>query len=241
MNETSRRDVERRDSVPKEPELVTDPLGRAEAEAANGLRQFDYGRSAAQEFLERQADGVRFRLRPSLILALHREALRGISMYAGNYRPGEVSIEKSKHQPPGAHLVPELVEEMCDYINENWNSSTALHLSGYVMWRLNWIHPFADGNGRTSRIASYVVMMVKSAFILPGSPAIPDQIVLDRTGYFSALDAADAAFKNGSINVSVMEELLGNMLARQLANFYKSVGGKLPPGVELEEYPNLNS
>ena len=225
---------ERRDSVPDEPELVTDPVARAEAEAANGLRQFDCGKAAAHDFLELIAHGGRFRLRPSLILSLHREALRGISSYAGNYRPGDVKIEKSRHHPPGAHLVPELVEEMCDYVNDNWER-TPLHLSAYLMWRLNWIHPFADGNGRTSRISSYVVMMVRSGSILPGSPSIPDQIASDRRGYFAALDEADAAFLAGSVDVSKMEELLGDMLARQLTNFYMSAGGKLPPEINLDD------
>ncbi|MBL8221394.1 MAG: Fic family protein, partial [Bryobacterales bacterium] len=27
-----------------------------------------------------------------------------------------------------------------------------------VMWRLNWIHPFFGGNGRTARSASYLVL-----------------------------------------------------------------------------------
>jgi hypothetical protein len=34
--------------------------------------------------------------------------------------------------------------------------ATAIHLAAYLMWRLNWIHPFADGNGRTARMTSYV-------------------------------------------------------------------------------------
>lgn len=215
---------DRRDSHALEPELITDPLRRAEAEAANGLRQFDAGKGAAQEAIDRQA----FKLRPSLILGLHREALAGISLFAGNFRPSSVEISKSKHEPPSAHLVPALVEELCDYVNEHWEPATALHLSAYVMWRLNWIHPFADGNGRTSRITSYVVLMVRSGFILPGTPTIPDQIVSDRRGYFNALDKADAAWKEGRVDVTAMEELLGGMLARQLAAFYESAGGKMP-------------
>jgi Fic family protein len=215
---------ERRDSRALDPELITDPLKRAEAEAANGLRQFDAGKGAAQEAIDRQA----FKLRPSLILGLHREALAGISLFAGNYRPSSVKISKSSHEPPPAHLVPELVEDLCEYINENWKTATPLHLAAYVMWRLNWIHPFADGNGRTSRIVSYVVLMVRSGFILPGTPTIPDQIVSDRRGYFGALDRADASWKEGSLDVTAMEELLGGMLARQLAAFYQSAGGKMP-------------
>ena len=56
---------------------------------------------------------------------LHREALAGISSYAGNYRPAGVEIEGSKHQPPGAHLVPEFVEELCDYVNEHLEAATS--------------------------------------------------------------------------------------------------------------------
>ena len=117
---------------------------------------------------------------------------------------------------------------MCDYVNDHWNESTPIHLASYLMWRLNWIHPFADGNGRTSRIVSYVVLSIRAGSILPGTPTIPDQIVDNRKPYFDALDAADSAFRDGKIDVSKMEELLGSLLANQLAQFYKSVGGKLP-------------
>lgn len=181
----------KRDSRALEPELIADPQARAEAEARNGLKQYDAGIQAIQAALERGA----FKLRPSLILGLHREALTGISAYAGNYRPAGVAIQGSKHEPPGAHLVPELIEEMCDYVNERLHSHTPIHLASYVMWRLNWIHPFADGNGRTSRITSYVVLSVCAGYVLPGTPTIPDQIVDNRAPYFAPLDAADASWK----------------------------------------------
>jgi Fic family protein len=140
---------ERRNSRALEAPLIADPKARAAAEARNGFRQYDAGIKTVQTALER---GV-FKLRLSLILALHREALAGISSYAGNFRPAGVKIEGSRHEPAGAHLVPELIEEMCDYVNEHWEASTPL-LAAYIMWRLNWIHPFADGNGRTSRVLS---------------------------------------------------------------------------------------
>ncbi|MCP1998546.1 Fic family protein [Nitrobacter winogradskyi] len=101
-------------------------------------------------------------------------------------------------------------------------------MAAYLMWRLNWIHPFADGNGRTARIVSYVVLSIRAGAILPGTPTIPDQIVDNRNPYFEALDAADAAFRDGRIDVSKMEELLGSLLANQLAKFYQSAGGRLP-------------
>jgi hypothetical protein len=95
---------DRRDSRALEPELITDPKVKAVAEARNGFRQYDAAIGAIQSALDRGS----FKLRPSLILGLQREALAGISSYAGN-RPGGVAIEDSKHEPAGAHLVPELV------------------------------------------------------------------------------------------------------------------------------------
>ena len=148
----------RRDSRALEPELITDPQAKAVAEARNGFRQYDAAIGAIHSALDRGS----FKLRPSLILGLQREALAGISSYAGNYRPGGVAIEGSKHEPVAAYLVPELVEDMCDYVNDHWNESTPIHLAAYLMWRLNWIHPFADGNGRTSRIVSYVVLSIRA-------------------------------------------------------------------------------
>ena len=215
---------ERRDSRALEPELITDPQEKAAAEARNGFRQYDAAIGAIHTALDRGS----FKLRPSLILGLQREALAGISSYAGNYRPGGVAIEGSKHEPVGAHLVPELVEEMCDYVNDHWDESTPLHLAAYLMWRLNWIHPFADGNGRTSRIISYVVLSIRAGAVLPGTPTIPDQIVDNRNPYFEALDAADSAYRDGKIDVSNMEALLAALLAKQLAGFYQAAGGKLP-------------
>ena len=214
---------EQRHSRALEPELITDPQAKAEAEALNGLRQYDFAVQVIQEALDRRF----FKLRLSLILALHRQALQGISAYAGNFRPGDVEIKGSRHAPVGAHLVPELVEELCDYINAQWEDGSALHLAAYAMWRLNWIHPFADGNGRTSRILSFVVLSIRVGAVLPGTPTFPELIVDHRHVYEDALDAADDAWKIGNIDVSKMESLLQSLLAKQLAKVYELAGGKI--------------
>jgi Fic family protein len=160
---------------------------------------------------------------------LHREALDGLSLHAGIFRPGAVEIGKSTHPPPPGHLVHGLIEELCDYVNDYWERSTPLHLAAYVMWRLNWIHPFVDGNGRTSRIVSYVVLSIRAGYVPCGSPSIPDQIVQNRGPYFDALEDADKAWKQNILGLSKMESLLETLLARQLKAFFESVGGKLPP------------
>jgi Fic family protein len=219
----------RRHSRALDPQLVDDPQRLAEAEAANGLRQFDLGVAIIQESIERR----QFRLRLSTILVLHREALSGISSYAGNFRPGGVEIAGSRHEPVAAHLVPGLMEELCDYVNDHWQQSSPIHLAAYVMWRLNWIHPFADGNGRTSRILSYVVMCARLGLVLPGLPTIPEQIQADREPYFAALDAADDAWRAETINVELMEQLIEGLLAHQLMAVFQAAKGK-PGSVDTE-------
>jgi hypothetical protein len=220
---------ERRNSHALLPELITDPIKKAEAEAANGLLQAGEGLAIIDEALERIKDGNRWRLRPSTIMGLQRTALKGISTLAGTYRPGPVHIEKSLHIPPGAHLVPELVEDLCDYVNDNWTSATAIHLSSYILWRLNWIHPFDDGNGRTSRVTSYVVLMIKMGQNLGGRPTIPDLITQHRKDYFDALDEADEVLKRQRIvDLRATEALMSSLLAKQLASIYDTAGGTIP-------------
>jgi Fic family protein len=216
-------DEGRRHSEAEEPSLISDAQLRAEAEARNGLRQFDLGLRAIEDGI---AKGEAFRLRPSLLLSLHRAALEGLSQYAGNWRPASVGIQGSSHEPIGAHLVAEAIEEMCDYVNASWKDRTAIHLASYVMWRLNWIHPFSDGNGRTSRIASYIVLSIRLGLVLPGAKTIPEQIVDKREPYFKALEAADKAFKEGVVDLSVMEDLLEQLLAVQLGKIIDSASGK---------------
>ncbi|MBS0220068.1 MAG: Fic family protein [Proteobacteria bacterium] len=212
-----------RKSEAVEPQLIADPDEQARVEAANGLRQYDHVVGLVQEWT---APERTFRLRPSMLLGLQRTALEGLSSYAGTWRPADVRIGESTHTPPQAHLVPGLIEDMCDYVNDNFATRTAIHLAAYVMWRLNWIHPFTDGNGRTSRAASYFVLCVKSGNVLPGKKTIPEQIATNKKPYYEALEAADKAWRSGQIDLKALEELLAAALATQLADYYRAATGQ---------------
>jgi Fic family protein len=128
------------------------------------------------------------------------------------------------HQPPPAFEVPERVEELCDYVNDKWAEKSPIHLAAYVMWRLNWIHPFTDGNGRTSRAVSYLVLCLRLGYRLPGRRSIPDQIAEDKTPYYQALEAADVAWNEGRIDLTAMKNLLKAMLATQLLAVHQESG-----------------
>lgn len=160
-----------------------------------------------------------FRLRVSHVLEMNRLAVDGLVASAGAFRTVPVGIRNSTHNPPTPDQVPGLVDDMCDYINDNWGSSP-IHLASYLMWRINWIHPFVEGNGRTARMIAYMVLCIRLAHKLPGTSTIPAQIAQGRQPYYDALDEADAADARGTIDVSAMEELVSNLLAKQLVDLF---------------------
>ena len=32
-----------------------------------------------------------------------------------------------------------------------WKTGDALDTASFALWRINWVHPFKNGNGRTAR------------------------------------------------------------------------------------------
>ena len=206
-----------RQSQAVQPSLIDDPIEEARKESENAIAQID----RVLDMVDDVTRGSRpFRCRPSLMLDLHRIAMEGLSAYAGGYRPGHVEIGGSKHTPPGAHLVPSLIEEMCDYVEANFEAREAIHLCAYIMWRLNWIHPFTDGNGRTSRAFSYYVLCCKVGYRLSGNNTVPEQIAGNKQPYYDALEAADIQYEQGQTDLSSLEKLLDECIAAQLLAAY---------------------
>ena len=222
-----------RHSEAEEPPLIQDEELRAGREAENAVRQFD---GVLELIDEVERDGRKFRLRVSVIQHLHRLALEGLSRYAGNWRPGGVSIGLSSHEPPGRHLVPGLMEEMCDWVNDQWDSKSAIELCAYIMWRLNWIHPFDDGNGRTTRAVAYLVLCAKSRARLPGRITIPEIIAQNKAPYYDVLEAIDESAKAGEPDLVPMIELLSDCLAKQLAEAWEAANSAGPDEERERKY-----
>ncbi len=187
----------------------------AQREAANALRQFDRVIELVRQTL---SSGNRFVLRPEVIKELNRIALDGLDPEAGDYREGPMEIEGSRHQPPAACDVSDFVDGMCEHFNGRAGIDDPIDLSAYLMWRVNWIHPFMNGNGRTSRAVSYLALSVGLGAELPGVPTVPDRIASNKAPYYAALDAADAANLDGRVDVSVMAQLIRKCLTTQLAS-----------------------
>ncbi|WP_297298096.1 Fic family protein [uncultured Methylovirgula sp.] len=214
--------TEDRHSEAEDVALISDPDQIARKEAENGLRQFALALDIIRSHVK---DAERpFKLRVGPILQLHQAALEGLHRLAGTFRNTPVKIHGSRHQPPEPAFVADEMQALCEYVNSNWNKS-AVHLAAYVLWKMNWIHPFADGNGRTARAVSYVVLSVKLDSLLPGTPTIPEQIAINKIPYYEALERADEAWTSEKIDVSALEQLVGGMLAHQLINAAREADG----------------
>src|SRR5690606_38819391 len=128
------------------------------------------------------------------------------------YRKAPFLIEDASHVPPKAALVESLVAEMCDYANRRC-SEDPIHVAAYLMWRLNWIHPFEDGNGRVSRALAEIGLCVGLGTEPAGPPTITTLIVRHRSEYLDGLAAADQAEpRDGSPDVGRLEGLLSNLI-----------------------------
>ena len=216
--------AEDRHSKAEVAQLLTDPDEIARREAENGLRQFKVAIGIIATHVKDQERP--FKLRASRILELHKAALDGLHPLAGTFRNTPVTIGNSRHQPPEAAFVADEVQLMCEYVNDNWSTKSAVHLAAYVLWKMNWTHPFADGNGRTARAISYVVLSIKLDSLLPGTPTIPEQIATDKQPYYRALEAADREWTNEKVDVSELEVVIDAMLSQQLINAVKQASGE---------------
>ncbi len=65
---------------------------------------------------------------------------------------------KTIYLPPEHLEVPKLMSELLDYITRNENKVDSLILAGIFHKQFVIIHPFIDGNGRTARLATKVLL-----------------------------------------------------------------------------------
>jgi len=189
-------------------------------EVRNGIIQAEFVIYTAKEW------DVNSKLTPDIVRELQRLAVNQIYRCAGHFRDGGGTLNVD-HVPPDWKDVPGLVDEMCIFVQEKFAICTPIFLSSYLMWRMNWIHPFYGGNGRTARAVAYLILCAGLGFVLPGEKTIPELIVDNRTPYYDALRAADNAWKSGALDISLMEDLMSSLLARQLVKIHQRATGRL--------------
>jgi len=190
-----------------------DPQLFRQIEDRNLLAQYDLLRTSVEVALTEHG----FRVMHDLICRLHYFAVIHICDTAGAYRTKGVGIQHSMHAPPHPDKVQELMNEYVAYLDKNWDTKTALHLAAYALWRMCWIHPFMEGNGRTARAMCCLVLCVKLGFWIPGSHIIPKQIRDNRKPYYDALAEGDKSDPRIDFyNLERMEKYLEELLTKQV-------------------------
>jgi Fic family protein len=181
-------------------------------------RQYDFLHTAF-EVWRRGAD---LRIDNRFICELNFYAVQFMSEDPGIPRDmseANVDIENSHHKPPKWQLVRDLMREFVRRLNAYSGRNQPIEAAAYALWRLNWIHPFVQGNGRTARALAYFVLCKELKLWLPGKPIIPERIRATRSRYEAALGHADAGLReNGRTDLSQMSEYLSDLLTKQLSD-----------------------
>ncbi len=147
--------------------------------------------------------------------SLNAAAVANIAQFGGRFR--EQPIYVGNHIPPHFHDVPNLIDQFLSVIHENWTiADHPTVLPAYALWRLNWIHPFIEGNGRTARAACYLLICLRQGTLLPGRKTVPERIRENREDYYAALRAADRHWSEGHFNVDELAAYLAELLTAQL-------------------------
>jgi Fic family protein len=89
--------------------------------------------------------------------------------------------------------------------------------AAYVLWKLNWIHPFAQGNGRTARAASYFILCQKYNHWFDGK-TVPERIREERNEYCDLLTYTDSTLKpDGTADLIKLTAFLTRLFTQQLS------------------------
>lgn len=149
-------------------------------------------------------------LKESIVKDIHAILMENI-MVGGVYRNQEVRISGAGHIPPVGNQMYNQIKNF--YVDLSWKQKE-LNPIEYAAWthaEFVRIHPYIDGNGRTSRLLMNYQLM--SEDFLPVSIAKEN-----RLEYYNALEVYAV---NG--NLEQFSELIANLEEEQLSSYLKLV------------------
>ena len=132
---------------------------REHLEAINHAEAIDYIKEVAKQDI-----GISQRT----IKEIHALVLHGIDREnAGSYRTVPVMISGSTHVPPQPYLLEKLMEDfMLAFQRMEKENVHPVIIAAYLHDELVRIHPFIDGNGRTSRLLMNLYLLQKGYTIV---------------------------------------------------------------------------
>lgn len=135
-------------------------------------------------FLEKMIQTGKHKLGALFIRQIHQLILKNIDQEnAGKYRQTQVKITGSSYLPPLPTEVPFKMRQFENWLQNFKNQKDLVDYAALSHFKLDDIHPFVDGNGRTARLLMNLILMKKG---------YPPTIILktDRTKYYQTLDEA---------------------------------------------------
>lgn len=120
------------------------------------------------------------------VLSIHNLILRGINPEnAGRYRRVQVMIKGSSFMPPQPFLVSKEMEALFIWYETNKKGLHPIVLAAELHERLVTIHPFIDGNGRTSRLVMNLILL-QNGYVIANIKGDYDS----RMQYYNSLETA---------------------------------------------------
>lgn len=128
------------------------------------------------------------------LLCIHNLVLRGIAPeHAGKYRNVQVMIKGSRHTPPQPFAIQKKMEEYFEWYREHKERLHPVLLAAEMHERLVTIHPFIDGNGRTSRLIMNLLLL-QNGYVLANIKGD----YANRMNYYKSLEAVQTKEDNES-------------------------------------------
>lgn len=164
----------------------------------------------ALQYLYKLVEGkTHHTLSEHLIRTLHQIIMQDTDKeWAGTYRNANVIIGGAKHTPPDALNVPHDMRALVNWLKDQKDTFHIVELASLLHHKLTYIHPFFDGNGRTSRIVMNLLLMQR------GFPLV---VILknDRMKYYRVLGQADEG------NYIPLVQFIAQAIERSLDVYFK--------------------
>ena len=159
---------------------------------------------------------------------------------SGEYRKVQVILENTRtgeviFRPPPALEVPYLVKDFLAWLN--CPEAKLLHSvlrAGITHYVLVAIHPFVEGNGRTARATSTLILMVEG-YDIKGLFALEEYFDRNASDYYHSLQAVSSASSNlHQQDLTVWLEFFTRALATELEKIKEKVQ-RLSSDLQLKE------
>jgi fido (protein-threonine AMPylation protein) len=152
---------------------------------------------------------------------LHHAATLFLLAKPGRYRDRMVNVNENGvvvFQGAPRRNIKGLMRRFFRDLASLWATGDALDVASYALWRITWIHPFSNGNGRTAFAFSYACLCLKLGALLPGRETMVDLILAEPARCRAALRVADqgVAGSSGEPDLSATKAYLDELLLLQM-------------------------